>query len=61
MPAGDAVAGEELSAARARQTYDMLEVRGRGSHGAHRRRVERPSYERQRQNTPHAACDLEAP
>ena len=39
----------------------MLEVGGRGRHGAHGRRVERPPHERQRQNPGDAACDLEAP
>jgi hypothetical protein len=59
MPAGDPVAREELPPARPRKADDVLDVGSGRSHCSHRRRVERPADDGERQNAEHATGDLE--
>jgi hypothetical protein len=56
---GEAVAGEQLAASRARQRQDVLEVWGGGRHGADGRGVEGASHEREREHLGHAGAHLE--
>ena len=61
VPAADAVAGEELAPAGARQRQDVLDVRHGSADRADHRRVERPSRRGEQGEAREAAQRLEAP
>jgi hypothetical protein len=61
VPAGDAVAREELPAARPREAEDVLQVRERGGERPGHGRVERPADGGEQEHAGNARADLEAP
>ncbi len=61
VPAGYAMAREELSSARLRQWENVFEIRRRRGERTDCRCVERPSHESQRQHADHPASELEPP